>query len=81
MDPNDLCVWPDQSYCEASELDSWLLNHSDDYEVVPYDSFLAAYITGALEAECHGLFGHVCWQMLSDDDLTKLKAHMGIEEK
>lgn len=80
IDLEDLCVWPDGSYCAFEDLEDMLTMHSDDFEILPYDSFRAAYITGALESECLALFGHEYWQVLNDENATKLLAHLGVRE-
>ena len=37
MHPDDLCVWPDGTYCPASELPDFS-HMSDDYVRIPYAS-------------------------------------------
>lgn len=75
---NDICIWPDTSYCRFEDLEYMLETHSDDYYVVAYDSFEAAHITGAVEDACMDLFGHDLWQALSEEHLTQLHNDLGI---
>lgn len=35
-DPDDICLWPDGSYCARSELEEFQQGKSDDFEVIPY---------------------------------------------
>lgn len=35
MNPDDLCVWPDGTYCNRSEL-SEMTHMSDDFVIIPY---------------------------------------------
>lgn len=30
----EYCVWPNGDWCEPEELNEWLLDHSDDFELV-----------------------------------------------
>lgn len=37
-DDDDLCLWPDGTFCTAQDLPEYLRFMSDDYERIPYDS-------------------------------------------
>lgn len=36
--PDDMCVWPDATWCYRSELGEMLGHKSDDFRVIPVDS-------------------------------------------
>ena len=81
IDLEDLCVWPDGTYCQVHELECMTQGpcaKSDDYEIYSYDSIAAACITGALEDGCKALYGHEFWQIISDDEMVELGDYLGI---
>ena len=78
IEQDDICTWPCGTYCRAEDLEEMLMSHSDDYEVLAYDSIEAALITGALEDGCLALFSHEHWQVLSDKHMAELRAFLGI---
>lgn len=79
MDNEDICVWPDGTYCTLGEVEEYYFM-SDDYEVLAYNSLAAAHITGALEDACKRLFGHEFWQVINDNNLAILKRELGLGE-
>ena len=78
MDQEDICVWPCGTWCHGENLEEFLMSHSDDYRVIAWDSFEAAWITGALEDGCKALFNHEFWQVLNDSNIAALKAFLGV---
>lgn len=78
MQREDVCLWPNGDWCLAEDLEEYLQSHSDDYEVVNWDSFLGAHIDGRLEEGCKALFDHEFWQVLNDTNTQKLKDYLGL---
>lgn len=79
VDHDDICEWPDGSWCRAEDLEELLMTHSDDFVVHPYNSVRAVIITGEIDNICQHLFGHTFWQVLNSENRAKVEEYLAVE--